>query len=83
MLIIETSSFQKFRQCYGPDKTQKCPRKSNIEIKILPGNQTENSTEANYDRTKNINSHSSVRRAGPAATAVQAQETRYGQADIK
>jgi hypothetical protein len=70
--VIETSSLQKLCQCYGSNKAQQRPGKSDIELKILSGRQAKDGTETHYDDTQNINSHGSVRGAGAATYSVQA-----------
>jgi len=75
--VIETSAFQKLCQCYGPNKAQQCPGKSDVEIKILSGSQANDGTEAHYDDTQNINGYGSVGGAGAATYSIQTQETTY------
>jgi len=81
--VIETSALQKLRQCYGSNKTQKCPGKSDVEIKILFGNQPDDGTETNYDDTQYINSYRPVGGTRAATYSIQAQEAAYEQADVK
>jgi hypothetical protein len=83
MSVIESSALQKLGQCYRADKTQKSPGKGDIEIKILPGYQTEDGTKTNYNYTQYVNRYGPVGGTGAATYPVQTQKTAYKQADVK